>query len=75
MDISLKYLKQLIAKWGGNPNINNPSDAIDEILQLSSDREESAWEQSLSDLKSQYFSTSPGDIHDALTMFKESVEC
>lgn len=75
MDISLKYLKQLIAQWGGNPNINNPSDAIDEILQLSSDREESAREQSLSDLKSHYFSTSPGDIHDALAMFKESVEC
>ena len=75
MDVSLKYLKQLISKWGGNPNINNPSDAIDEILQLSSDREESAREQSLSDLKSQYFSTFPGDIHDALAMFKESVEC
>jgi hypothetical protein len=40
IDTSLKYLKSLIEKWGGNPKINNPKDAIEELEQLVRDREE-----------------------------------
>jgi metal-responsive CopG/Arc/MetJ family transcriptional regulator len=69
----LKYLTVLIERFGGNPqSIKTPQDAIDELIQLVSDREENAREEAIRELQQEYFNDSTGDIQEAINKFRDT---
>lgn len=63
---NLKELKVLIKTFGGNSNIKDLQEGVDELQQCLRDVVENEKEIAFEDLKNMYFEDAFGDIHDAI---------
>lgn len=70
----LQSLKQLVQILGGNSNISNVIEGVEELEELIKDSIQNTKDEVLTELKEMYFEDSFGDIHDAIRGYKEEIE-